>query len=82
VTERQLRSRLLDNGLSAMRKRYPKQSKSLEERLAEHATRLRKEAKSLPPGLARETVLKRAEQAEAGADMSDWLRLPRLKTLA
>jgi hypothetical protein len=65
-----------------MRKRYPKQTKCLEERLVEHATRLRQEAKSLPPGRARETVLKRAEQAEAGADVSDWLRLPRIKTLA
>ena len=41
-----------------MRKRYPAQEKSLEERLAEHATRLREEAKALPPGTAREAVLK------------------------
>lgn len=61
-----------------MRKRYPAQKKSLEARLAEHATRLREEAKALPPGLAREAVLRRAEQAETGADMSDWLSLPEI----
>ena len=41
-----------------------KQTKSLEERLAEHATRLREEAKALPRGAAREAVLRRAAQAE------------------
>ena len=65
-----------------MRKRYSTQKKSLDERLAEHATRLREEAKGLPPGDARKAVLKRAEQAEAGVHMSDWLRLPGLKSNA
>ena len=65
-----------------MRKQYPTQKKSLEERLAEHATRLREEAKALPLGTGREAVLRRAEQAETGADMSQWLRLPRLTTRA
>jgi hypothetical protein len=57
------------------RNRSP-QTKSLEERLAEHATRLREEAKALPRGAEREAVLRRAEQAETSARMSDWLRLP------
>ena len=61
---------------SAMRKRYPAQEKSLEERLAEHATRLREEAKALPPGTAREAVLKRTV-----ADMTELCR-PRLKSNA
>jgi hypothetical protein len=52
------------------------QEKLLEERLVEHATRLREEAKTLPPGVVREAILKRAEQAETGAHMSQWLRLP------
>jgi hypothetical protein len=58
-----------------MRKRYPTPEKSLRERLADHAKRLREEAKALSPGAAREEVLNRAGQAEAGADMSDWLRV-------
>jgi hypothetical protein len=52
------------------------QEQPLEERLVEHATRLREEAKALPPGAVREAILKRAEQAETGAHMRQWLRLP------
>jgi len=51
----------------------------LEERLVEHATRLREEAKTLPLGAVRAAILKRAEQAEYGAYMSGWLRLPSSK---
>ena len=63
------------------RNRSP-QKRSLEERLAEHAARLREEAKALPAGAARKAVLRRAEQAETGAHMSEWLRLPGLKSNA
>ena len=59
-----------------------KQNQSLEERLIQQATRLREEAKALPPGAAREAVLGRAEQAETGAQMSQWLRSPGLKASA
>ena len=59
-----------------------KQNQSLEERLIQQATRLREEAKALPPGTAREAILGRAEQAETGAQMSQWLRSPGLKTSA
>ena len=56
------------------------QIQPLEERLVEHATRLREEAKALPPGAVREAILRRAEQAETGAHMSHWLRLPGSKS--
>ena len=59
-----------------------KQTKSLEERLAEHATRLREEAKALSPGVVREEILRQAEQAETGAHMSQWLRSPGSKSNA
>jgi hypothetical protein len=52
------------------------QFQPLEERLVEHSTRLREEAKTLPPGVVRKAILRRAEQAEAGAHMSQWLRVP------
>ena len=58
-----------------IRKRIP-QTQPLEERLADHAARLREEAKALPPGKVREAVLRRAEQAQSGAEMRDWLRVP------
>jgi hypothetical protein len=60
-----------------MKKRHRfTQNQPLEERLVEHATRLREEAKALPSGAVREAILRRAEQAETGARMSQWLRLP------
>jgi hypothetical protein len=63
-----------------MKRRHFTQTQPLEERLVKHATRLREEAKALPLGAAREAVLRRAEQAETGADMSQRLRLPGLKS--
>jgi hypothetical protein len=59
------------------RNRTP-QKRSLEERLAEHATRLREEAKALPSGGARDAVLRRAEQAATFADNDELLRRPNL----
>lgn len=56
------------------------QTQPLEERLIDHATRLRDEAKSLSPGVVREAILRRAEQAETGAHMSLWLRSPGSKS--
>jgi hypothetical protein len=43
------------------RNRSP-QTKSLEERLADHATRLRAEAKVLPHGAVRDAILRRASR--------------------
>jgi hypothetical protein len=60
------------------RRRF-KLTSSLEERLAEEAKRLREEAKLLPPGAERETLLRKARQAETGSHMSEWLRSPELR---
>jgi hypothetical protein len=65
-------------GTMTLRRRI-KQTISLEERLAEEAKRLREEAKSLPPGAERETLLRRARQAETGSHMSEWLSSPGLR---
>jgi hypothetical protein len=56
-----------------------KQTKSLEERLAEEAKCLREEAKLLPPGAEREGLIRRARQAETGSHVSEWLRSPGLQ---
>lgn len=61
------------------RKRF-KQSDTLEHRLADEAQRLREHAKLLPPGAAREQMLRKARQCEAGQQMTEWLRLPDLRT--
>lgn len=60
------------------RRRF-KQTEILEERLGLEAIRLREEARLLPPGARRETLLRRARQAETGAQMSQWLRSPGLQ---
>jgi hypothetical protein len=61
-----------------LRRRF-KQTVSLEERLSEEAKRLREEAKSLPPGPQRETLLRKARQAETSSHVSEWLRSPGLR---
>jgi hypothetical protein len=60
------------------RRRF-EQSQSLEERLADEASRLREEAELLPPGQLRQEVLRRARQAETGSHISEWLRSPGLQ---
>jgi hypothetical protein len=62
------------------RRRFFKQSESLETSLAEEAKRLREEAKSLPPGAAREALLRKARQTETASHMSEWLSSPGLRS--
>jgi hypothetical protein len=61
------------------RRRRFKQIISLEERLAQEAQELRQRAKRLPPCVERETLLKKARQADSAAHMSEWLQSPGLK---
>nr|WP_249144869.1 hypothetical protein [Bradyrhizobium lablabi] len=59
------------------RRRF-KQTQSLEERLADEAIRLRQQAHMLAPGADRDSLLRRARQAETCSQMSEWLRSPGL----
>ena len=61
------------------RRRF-KQTQSLEERLATEAKRLREEAKALAPGIARESLLRKARQTETASHMSEWLSSPGLRS--
>ncbi|MEH2488625.1 hypothetical protein [Bradyrhizobium sp. AZCC 2230] len=54
-------------------RRKVKQTRSLEERMAEQAAKLKAQAGQLPAGAEREALLKRARIAETGAHLSDWL---------
>jgi hypothetical protein len=56
-----------------------KRTETFEERLAEEAERFRKAAEDLPHGTARESLLRRARQAETASHKSDWLRSPGLR---
>ena len=57
------------------RRRY-KQVVSLEDRLIQQADNLRREAKEMPPGVRREELLRKAQQAETTARFGDWLSSP------
>lgn len=60
-------------------RRRIKQTRPLEERLAEATRRLREEAGLLPHGPVRDAALRRARQAETGAHMTEWLTSPGLR---
>lgn len=60
-------------------RRRVKQTRPLEERLAEKARRLREEAELLPHGPVRDAALRRACQAETGSHMTEWLTSPGLR---
>ena len=63
----------------SQRRNRVKQTRSLEERMAEQATKLKEQASQLPAGPERDAVLKRARLAETGAHINDWLRSPGLQ---
>jgi hypothetical protein len=60
-------------------RRRVKQTRSLEERMAEQATKLKEQAAQLLAGAERDALLKRARIAETGAHLSDWVRSPGLQ---
>ncbi|MCJ9700014.1 hypothetical protein MOV74_02715 [Bradyrhizobium sp. SHOUNA76] len=60
-------------------RRRVKQTRSLEERLAEQAAKLKALADRLPAGSEREGLLRRARLADTGAHLSDWLTSPGLR---
>ena len=64
--------------MSERRRRF-KQTEDLETRLAAEAKRFREKAKELKPGAARDELLRKARQCEAGSHMSEWLRSPGLQ---
>jgi hypothetical protein len=57
------------------RRRF-KQFKQLEHRLTKEANRLRDRAKGMSPGLARDEVLYKAQEAANASAVSKWLRSP------
>lgn len=54
-------------------RRRVKQTRSLEERMADQAATLRAQADRLPAGGERDGLLKRARLAETGAQLSEWV---------
>jgi hypothetical protein len=62
-----------------MQRRRFNQTQSLEARLSEEAQRLRAKAKLLPPGAARDELIRKARQAEAGSRINKWITSPGLR---
>ena len=62
-----------------IKRRRFKQTKSLEERLAQDTAELREQAKMLPPGRVREHVMHRIRQNEAASHLCELLRSPGLQ---
>jgi hypothetical protein len=56
-----------------LKRRRFKQIKSLKERLLEKAEQCRNDAKMLPSGPVRDAAIQQARQAEAAANMDEWL---------
>ncbi|WBL76567.1 hypothetical protein I3J27_26535 [Bradyrhizobium xenonodulans] len=62
-----------------LKRRRFKQTKTLQERLADEAARLRTEAGALAPGRRREILLRRARQDETAMQIEAWLHSPGLR---
>lgn len=58
------------------RRRRIKHTKTFKERLMDEAAKCREAAERLPPGTERELLMKRVQQAEKAAQISDWLTKP------
>jgi hypothetical protein len=54
------------------RRRRFKQTASLKERLVSFAKEVREKASHLPPGAEKDSMLKRASQADTAAHLDDW----------
>ena len=63
-------------GAMTVHRRRVKQTMELEQRLTAEARRLREQARLLAPGALRDSLLRKARQAETAAQMSGWLRSP------
>lgn len=52
---------------------------TLPDRPEKEATRLREEAETKPPGQERETLLRKARQADTAARINEWISSPGLR---
>jgi hypothetical protein len=62
------------------RRRF-KQNITLEDRLTAWANEVRDRAKKLPPGPERDTMLKKASQADVASHLDEWANSPGLQPL-
>jgi hypothetical protein len=70
---------LFKEAAMTMRRNRRKQTVSFDQRLEQAAHSAREEARRLPDGQERETLLKKARQAEVAAHINEWLTSPVLR---
>jgi len=61
------------------KRRRIKQQLTLRDRLAAWAKQVQEQATALPPGPERETLIKKARQADVACHLDDWARSPGLQ---
>lgn len=61
------------------RRRF-KQQLTLQDRLASWSNEVLEQARKLPPGPDRDTLMKKARQADVAAHLDDWARSPGLQS--
>lgn len=61
------------------KRRRVSQTKSLHDRLGEFARRAQEEAEKLPPGPERDAALRKAQQAQTGAHIDEWINSEGMK---
>jgi len=59
--------------------RCTKQTFPFGERLAQGARRWREQAETMPPGIERENLLRKAQQADTAAHINEWLASSELR---
>jgi hypothetical protein len=62
-----------------MQRRRFKQAISFKDRLASFSKEAREQAGALPPGPERDTLLKKASQADTASHLDDWANSPGLQ---
>lgn len=62
-----------------MQRRRFKNTLTFPDRLAKEAERFRKEAETTPPGQERDSLLRKARQAETAAHIDQWIASPGLR---
>jgi hypothetical protein len=62
-----------------LKRRGSRQALTLQDRLSAWANELREQAAKLPPGTARDTILRKASQADIASHLNDWANSPGLQ---
>jgi hypothetical protein len=69
----------MQESIAMSQRRRTKETTSLKERLAFFAREVRAKASALPPGAERDTLLKKASQADTAAHLEEWANSPGLQ---